>query len=993
MSPAASFLLALGTVSLCLACAGSGTHREPPPEPPAPPGETLLGDVRQLTFAGRRAGEGYFSADGKRLVFQSEREPGNPFFQIYVMERATGETRRISPGYGKTTCGWLHPSGTRVLFASTHLDPRARAEQKAELEQRASGRRYSWDFDEDYELFEADLAGGGLRRLTRARGYDAEASWSPDGRSIVFASNRHAFAAKLSPEERTRLEQDPAYFMDLYVMDAQGKRLRRLTDTPGYDGGPFWSPDGRRIVWRRFSEQGDSAEIFTMNADGGDVRQLTRLGALSWAPFYHPSGAYVIFATNVHGFDDFELYLVDAEGRGEPVRVTTTKGFDGLPAFSPDGATLAWTTTRTPDASAQIFLADWDHASARSLVELRAFGAGAQQAAAAPEPQLPAETSPAIRADDLRARVSVLASERMAGRLTGTEGERLATGWVADQMRALGLEPAGEGKSYFAPFDFTAGISLGAGNELRIHPDASPGGAAPLVVDRDWRPLSFSSTGSFPPAPLAFAGYGLVAGGATGQPSYDSYAGLDVAGRFVLVLRFAPEGVEPERRQYLARFASLRQKAMLARERGAAGLLVASGPRSHARDPLVPLGLDAAVGSTSLPVISVSDDVARTLLAAAGQDLDALNASLDGGEPVAGFAIPGTRIEAKIDLVQEKRTGRSVVGRLASGKRGAPPLVIGAHVDHLGRGEGVESLARDDERGQIHFGADDNASGVATLLEIAEWLSAQARSRELAPSRDVLFAAWSGEELGLLGSAAFVESLPDPHHGAGAGGKAKPRAYAAYLNMDMVGRLDGELVLHGVGSSPIWPALVERHDASIGLPIALQQETYLPTDATSFYLKGVPILSAFTGAHEEYHTPRDTPDLLDYDGMERVARLFAGIAGDLATRADLPEVAVLERPAALPPRAGLRAYLGTIPSYGRVDVRGVKLAGVASGGPAEQAGLRAGDVIVELAGHSIESIYDYTYAIDLVKIGEPAEIHVLRGEERLVFRITPASRE
>jgi Tol biopolymer transport system component len=190
--------------------------------------------VRQLSFAGLRSGEGYFAPDGRSLVFQSEREPGNPFYQIYRLDLDTGEERRISPGTGKTTCAWIHPDGERVLLASTHLDPESSAKQAEQLRARAEGRtgRYRWDYDPSYDLFVAE-PDGALTRLTRARGYDAEASFSPDGRFIAFASNRHAFEGALAPADRERLVDDPQYFIDLYLLDTQTGSIRRLTDTPG----------------------------------------------------------------------------------------------------------------------------------------------------------------------------------------------------------------------------------------------------------------------------------------------------------------------------------------------------------------------------------------------------------------------------------------------------------------------------------------------------------------------------------------------------------------------------------------------------------------------------------------------------------------------------------------------------------------------------------------------------------------------------------------
>ncbi len=209
----------------------------------------------------------------------------------------------------------------------------------------------------------------------------------------------------------------------------------------------------------------------------------------------------------------------------------------------------------------------------------------------------------------------------------------------------------------------------------------------------------------------------------------------------------------------------------------------------------------------------------------------------------------------------------------------------------------------------------------------------------------------------------------------------------------MIGRLDKNLIVQGVGSSSVWLNMLDRCNASIGLSITTQNESYLPTDATSFYLKEAPILNAFTGAHADYHTPRDTADKLNYDGAEKITRLFAAIATTLATQADTPDYHRMEKPASAIGQVGIRAYLGTIPDYSQSEVAGVKLSGVAKNGPAEKAGVRGGDVVVEVAGRKIENIYDYTYALDGLKIGAPVEMVVQREGWRVTLTVIPGTRE
>ena len=954
------------------------------PAPAAEPEEAqLLVNVRQLTFEGRRAGEGYFSRDGSLMVFQSEREPGNPFYQIYLMDLDTGDTRRLSTGVGKTTCAWVHPGGEKALFASTHADPKAPAKQREELEKRAAGkdRRYAWSFDTQYDIFEVPIEGGEPVNLTNALGYDAEGSWSPDGEQILFASNRHAYAGPMSEKEQEILERDESYFMDLYIMRSDGSDVRRLTDTPGYDGGPFFSHDGSKITWRRFTPDGGSAEIYTMNADGSGAKAITRLGAMSWAPYFHPSGDYIIFATNLQGFQNFELYMVDAEGRRDPVRVTYSDGFDGLPVFSPDGARLSWSSSRTADKQAQIFVADWNDAEARRLLGLDREGAS--EAPTAPLPEMP-QTKAAIDDDDLRRHAEILASKEMEGRLTGTPGERMATAYVASAFEALGLEPAGDEGGYFQGFDFVSAVALGTGNRLSIE-----GIEQAPVLDGDWRPLGLSAAGSSGPADVVFAGYGIVAPAGEGSAAYDSYGDLDVAGKWVLMLRYLPEDIAPERRQHLHRYAELGYKAAVARSRGALGIIVASGPNAVVKDQLVPLSFEAAAAGATLAAVSVSDGLAEAMLASAGKPLGPVQAALDTGDAVAGFALPGIRVTAMVDLVPETARGRNVLARLKAGDRPSDSLVaVGAHVDHLGRGIEGKSLALAEEQGRIHYGADDNASGVAALLEIAEYLVDLKARGKLPLERDILFAAWSGEELGILGSTHFTRSF-----GGNADRETLHPEIAAYLNMDMIGRLDKQLSLQGVGSSSVWPREIEKRNVPVGLSIATSDSAFMATDATAFYLKGVPVLNAFTGAHGDYSTPRDTADKLNYAGMQKTARLIALITRSLATAEQAPDYIRQEPTARSPRRRTSRVYLGTIPDYTQTDVEGARISGVAKGGPAEAAGLKDGDIVVEMAGQMIGNIYDYSHALDGLKVGTPVEVVVLRDSRRVTLTLTPGGRE
>jgi len=474
---------------------------------------------------------------------------------------------------------------------------------------------------------------------------------------------------------------------------------------------------------------------------------------------------------------------------------------------------------------------------------------------------------------------------------------------------------------------------------------------------------------------------------------------------------------------------------MKARDLGARGLILVSGPTPKVKNELVPLQFDGSLAGTSLAVVSVSNDIAAGWLKSMGKDLAALQTKLDSGDPAMGFPIKELQVSAEIDIQQEKKTGRNVLGRLQVNDTPAHEIVVvGAHIDHLGAGPSANSLAKDDEQSNIHFGADDNASGVAAMLQIAEAMSVAKDAGKLEGKRDVIFAAWSGEELGLLGSSHYVKQMETlfSQHAAAFGeapsaetvpksesdsdkdktsaDKDKPASpgnddrsgpntgglhlyIAACLNMDMVGRLQEKLVLQGIGSSSNWQQIIEKANVPVGLPITLQNDSYLPTDASVFFLHGVPILSAFTGNHGEYHTPRDTPEKINYEGISQISRFMSIVLKDLISQKKMPDYVMQTKPNDGQRRANLRAYLGSIPDYAASDTKGVQLSGVAKGGPADLAGVKGGDVIVNLAGKSIENIYDYTYAIEALKIGQEIEITVLRNGQPVTMKVTPGSRD
>jgi len=579
----------------------------------------------------------------------------------------------------------------------------------------------------------------------------------------------------------------------------------------------------------------------------------------------------------------------------------------------------------------------------------------------------------------LRNHVEFLASDDLGGRLTGTAGAGKAADYIIGQLQEIGATPIFNSGGYRLPFEFTSGITdigsrfFASGNTLQAPVRSREG---------QIRALTFSDTGEVS-GPLVFAGYGITIPDNVDYP-YDNFAALDVQGKIVIVFRYMPEDVDQETRAIMGRFTDPRYKAMRARELGAKALIVVTGPRSPNAGELVPMAFDAAAAGSGIIAASISGDIAETLFAtASAKSLREIQEEFDTGNPhTTGFDIPDIEVTLDVKVQRERSNGYNVVGYLppsipavVEGDRSY--VMLGAHYDHLGLGIGGNSLARGNEVGNVHNGADDNASGVAAVLQAGSQLA------EMQRERGVVLAFWSGEEFGLLGAHAFVQSEVLPAD-----------QLAAYINFDMVGRVrDNVVTIQAVGSSDAWPSLIERTNVPIGFDIRTQQDPWLPTDSMAFNLADVPTLSFFSGTHEQYHRPGDDSDLINYEDLERVARFGALLARRVANLDEAPTfVTVTQSVEGGGSRDMVRVFTGTIPDYA-AEEDGLLLGGVIEGGPAKKAGLRRGDVIIEFASVTITNIYDYTAALAAIKVDVPVAVVYMRDGKRMETELIPTARQ
>jgi aminopeptidase YwaD len=708
-----------------------------------------------------------------------------------------------------------------------------------------------------------------------------------------------------------------------------------VTFGAGDPGGVCFSPDGRRLAFHADPQRRGQPQIFTVGVDGRGLAQVTANGAANRFPVYHPVSGRIVFTSWLHGRDNPQVYACDPDG-SDMLRVTWSPGQDSQPALSADGGRILWTSSR--GGAPQIWMAEFAD-------PLAAFAA--EETAAAN-----------IVARDLRRHVDYLASDALEGRLAGSPGAEKAAEWIAREFAAAGLAPRG-GAGFRHEFQAVAGVEPGRGMKMAA-------GAREFIHGKEWQAFAVSPSASVA-AGAAFVGYGLTDA---------DYAGLDVRGRIVFCLRGAPSGGNVRR-------ASLMDKTAGAARRGAAAVVFVTG--SRAAEGAEPLAFDCCgwLYRAPVPMAHLARAAAEELFAAHGRDLAVLQKSIDESGASASFDFPAAaRFAFTADLRSVKVKTANIIGVI----EGRDPvlkdefIVIGAHYDHVGVGAptgdgwrggaiGHPRMKGEDAVDRIYNGADDNASGTAVLLALARSLSAE-RGRL---RRSVVFAAFSGEEVGLLGSAEYALRPAAPLERT-----------AAMIDIDMVGRMRANrLYVEGAGTAREFPALLGRADALFDLRMALSASSRGTSDQAPFDARGVPTLFFWTGVHERYHQVDDEADTLDYPDLERIARFIHLLARDMAESPEPPKRA---EPSAPPPSGPWRSHIGVVPDWTSAG-EGLRVAGVAAGQAAETAGLRAGDIVLRLNGEAVEGPYDLMQVLSACAPGTSVKAIVKRGEKDIEIDI------
>ncbi|HSH19000.1 MAG TPA: M20/M25/M40 family metallo-hydrolase [Draconibacterium sp.] len=563
--------------------------------------------------------------------------------------------------------------------------------------------------------------------------------------------------------------------------------------------------------------------------------------------------------------------------------------------------------------------------------------------------------NPKITVKELKKDIGYLASDELKGRKSGEDGDLKAAEYIRSKFKDAGLELMYD--NGFQSFGLVTSAEVGEGNKLEVNGNS-------FEVEKHFLPYAFSANTTVS-ANVIFAGFGLDVDRDSLQ--WNDYKDVDVAGKWVLALQGDPD-LENTQSPYIE-FSSERSKALFASDKNAAGLILVAGKKFSENDQLTSLIFDKNSARYNIPVIQVTREVANNMLW--GKiTIEELEAEIDSLNTSRNMEIDVT-VSVTINVLQKETETRNVVALLPGTDNALKNeyVIVGAHFDHLGMG-GQGSGSRVVDTIAVHNGADDNASGVAAMIQLAEKLAAEKNNK-----RSIIFVAFGAEEMGLVGSKAFTNKPP-----------VDIEKMTAMFNFDMVGRLDpatNGLSIGGTQTSKESEALLTG--LNTGFELAFSPEGVGPSDHASFYLQNIPVFFISTGAHSDYHTPLDDAELINYEGTKKVADYSFLVIADVANRNT--DLTFQEAgPKFQRSRGGrLKVTFGIMPDFAGLEKRGLRIDAVTKGKPAFKAGMKKGDIIVAIDGKKVGGIHDYMSRLQTMEVGQQVSVDIIREEKQTVL--------
>ncbi len=573
--------------------------------------------------------------------------------------------------------------------------------------------------------------------------------------------------------------------------------------------------------------------------------------------------------------------------------------------------------------------------------------------------------------------IKYLASDELEGRFPGTPGIEKAADYIANYFKSIGIQPING--SYFQTLKVVTGTKLGTNNKFEVNvlvpkPGIPKDMWKPSTKKWDaqqmWIPISFSENGSAT-GDLAFVGYGI----SSDKLQYDDYKDIDVNNKIVIILTGSPDG-ENEEKSKFNNYLSLRYKAKNARDHGAAAVIFVKSQGDSA-DVLMQLKWEQMNKNSGVIAIQANRTALSKLFPNESQ-LNPVEKEINKTKKPKSFIIPNTSIALTIDLVDDQKETKNIVGILKgkNPKLSEEYIVLGAHYDHLGWGQ-VGSIYRG-KTPMVHNGADDNASGVAGVMELA------AKFASNPPERSMAFILFTGEELGLLGSSHYVDSPLIPME-----------KVVMMMNFDMIGRMkDNQVQIFGFGSSPDFTAPVDSLALIDSVKIVKLADGFGPSDHSSFYKKNIPVMHIFTGVHADYHSPKDDWDLINYPGEAKIIDLFEKIARHFANKEEKPKFEKVKEEAKdqQSTRGGNGAWFGIVPNF-EDNPKGCKISGTSPGSPAQKAGLLENDIITTINGKQVKNLHDFMYTVNEYKPGDVLDVKLIRNDKEIDVKVTLAKRK